>query len=338
MHSPYRYFNVNAMPLIALFLIGQGPWAITLAFILCFVIHSLVDQFLSNTGLEFNIYKPKDPEYFKHSHYNFPLFFSVFVQLVVSISAIIYPYENLGEAITGGIVAGMAGGIMGMSAGHELIHRRNKKEHFLGMILLHAINYAYFAVEHMWHHIHVATEEDADSAKEGESLYAFIAKVIPHGYYICWKWNSRRAQMLKLTLTQLSIYALAFYFAGIYGVVVYTVLGLMAVTFLKWADYVEHYGLRRRKLGDKYENVSTRHSWDCKNTFTNIALFNLAEHSPHHTDCKLFYYQLSADEHSPNTLPYGHTTLMLKAMVPSYWYKFMSPYLVKVKRASIQSL
>lgn len=332
MHPPYRYFNVNVMPLIAIFLIGKGPWIVIAGFVLCFAIHAMIDAWLVRSGYETKIFKVKDPKNYSHEHYNLPLYFSCITQLVLTLTVLFYPYQTMLDAITSAMVAGLACGIMGMSAGHELVHRTNTSEKIMAMVILHSINYAYFSVEHLWHHIYVGTDQDADSAIEGESLYKFLARVIIHGYILSWKWSLKRKQMIRLTFIQSVIYLSIWNFIGFHGIVIYTILGLISIIMLKWADYIEHYGLRRSKIDEPFEKVNLSHSWSSKNTFTNIALFNLAEHAPHHMNGGINYYELAAPVNHPNTLAYGHTTLMLKALIPKYWYQFMAPKLEQVKK------
>jgi alkane 1-monooxygenase len=57
----------------------------------------------------------------------------------------------------------------------------------------------------------------------------------------------------------------------------------IAVWQLELVNYVEHYGLMRKHLGDgKYERVLPRHSWNAAHCATNCLLINLQHHSDHH--------------------------------------------------------
>ena len=60
------------------------------------------------------------------------------------------------------------------------------------------------------------------------------------------------------------------------GVALYLFSCVIAVMQLEAVDYVEHYGLTRKYLGDgKYEHVKPRHSWDAAHLVTNLILINL---------------------------------------------------------------
>ncbi len=54
---------------------------------------------------------------------------------------------------------------------------------------------------------------------------------------------------------------------------------LVAVWQLELVNYVEHYGLTRKHLGDgKYEPVRPHHSWNAAHKATNWLLINLQRH------------------------------------------------------------
>lgn len=57
--------------------------------------------------------------------------------------------------------------------------------------------------------------------------------------------------------------------------------GGVAVWQLELVNYVEHYGLTRRYLGEgRYEHVLPRHSWNAAHKASNWLLINLQRHSP----------------------------------------------------------
>lgn len=59
--------------------------------------------------------------------------------------------------------------------------------------------------------------------------------------------------------------------------------GLGGVIVLEVINYIEHYGLRRKRLPDgTYEKVTIRHSWNAPHRFTNYLLYKLQRHSDHH--------------------------------------------------------
>ncbi len=68
-------------------------------------------------------------------------------------------------------------GILGTVPGHELVHRKNKFDLFIGNWLLAFSWDCTFAIEHVQgHHRDVCLDEDPASAKRGEKIYLFILR------------------------------------------------------------------------------------------------------------------------------------------------------------------
>jgi alkane 1-monooxygenase len=102
---------------------------------------------------------------------------------------------------------------------------------------------------------------------------------------------------------------------------------LIAVWQLELTNYVEHYGLSRKHLGDgRYEPVRPRHSWNASHTATNWLLINLQRHSDHHTkpDRRFPLLQTYGADEAPQ-LPMGYPAMTLLAMVPPLWRRRMNP-------------
>ena len=57
---------------------------------------------------------------------------------------------------------------------------------------------------------------------------------------------------------------------------------IWSVMFLENVNYMEHYGLLRKKINGKYERVNITHSWNAPQRFSNYVLFKLQRHSDHH--------------------------------------------------------
>lgn len=337
MNPSYRYYNMFFIPMIAPAFIGLGFWTAPFIFLFAFGLHSLIDSTLFKYNLERKIWIPRSNP--KHKNYDLPLILAGPVLLVVTICAIIYPYQTWGEVIGSAAVVGVSGGIMGLSAGHELIHRGKKWQRNLGLFCLYCINYPYFAIEHMWHHKHLATELDSDVAKYGETIYGFLLRSIPYGWKVCWISEAEKLKrrnkslitldnrMLKLTLIQVILIALVGALFGLKAVIVFMLSGLVSISILKWADYIEHYGIERKVIDGKREPITRKHSWDCVNYLSNFTLMNLGHHSHHHHIASVHYPYLEASPENSNTLPHGYTTLMILALFPKRWNQYMNPFL-----------
>ncbi|MEH6797585.1 MAG: fatty acid desaturase, partial [Rhodococcus sp. (in: high G+C Gram-positive bacteria)] len=58
----------------------------------------------------------------------------------------------------------------------------------------------------------------------------------------------------------------------------------VAIVLFEAANYLEHYGLLRRRRPDgRYERCSHEHSWNSDHLVSNLFLYHLQRHSDHHT-------------------------------------------------------
>lgn len=70
---------------------------------------------------------------------------------------------------------------------------------------------------------------------------------------------------------------------GPQGGILFLIEAFGSIFYLEAINYIEHYGLSRKKLADgTYEKVTIRHSWNAPHRFTNYLLFKLQRHSDHH--------------------------------------------------------
>jgi alkane 1-monooxygenase len=105
---------------------------------------------------------------------------------------------------------------------------------------------------------------------------------------------------------------------------------LLIHDFLSWwgltsANYIEHYGLLRRKSADgKYESPKPHHSWNSNHVVSNLISFHLERHSDHHAHPTRRYQALRHFDDLP-TLPGGYATMFLLAYLPPLWFRVMIP-------------
>ena len=115
--------------------------------------------------------------------------------------------------------------------------------------------------------------------------------------------------------------------AGVWGILLFGVQAMVAIFQLELINYIEHYGLSRRKLDNgKYEPVHTRHSWNTNERFSSWYLINLQRHSDHHAKPARPYPLLQnyRSDQAP-LMPYGYQVMTLIALVPPVWRKVMNP-------------
>ena len=229
-------------------------------------------------------------------------------------------------------------GAIGITVSHELIHKDAALEPNAGGLLLAAVCYAGFQVEHVrGHHVHVSTPEDASSSRFGQSLYAFLPHAYKHNFLNAWRLEAERLQRRGLpalhwrneliwwyAISALLLlgFSLAF---GWLGALFFLGQALMAFTLLEIVNYVEHYGLHRRKLDNgRYERTTPHHSWNSNFLLTNLFLFHLQRHSDHHAYAKRRYQVLRHFDDSPQ-LPNGYAGMIVLALFPPLWRAIMDP-------------
>lgn len=237
--------------------------------------------------------------------------------------------------LAGIISTGTIGGY-GINLGHELGHKRPELERRLAKFILAMTAYGHFYVEHnRAHHRHVSTPEDTASSRMGESIYRFMLREMPGAFRRAWLLEKERlARMGKSPWTLENDVLQPMLLTAIFWTALIAWLGLEAFPFLLltafWsnfqltsANYIEHYGLLRRKLADgRYEPTQPRHSWNSNQLFSNWALFHLQRHSDHHAHPLRRYQSLRHFEDVPQ-LPNGYFGMFIIAYIPPWWFRVM---------------
>jgi len=249
------------------------------------------------------------------------------------------PYEYFGFALSLGILLATNA----VNVAHELGHRKNKFDVFVTRLLLLPCLYMHFTMEHNYgHHKNVATELDPASAKKGQSLYHFWITSVFGQYKNAWQIQMKLLKNKKASFISSENNLLLFLiYQGLYLTTIYTLLGegalmlaflvgVISFLFLETINYIEHYGLRRKKVGNKYEKVQNTHSWNSDHIMGRIILYELTRHSDHHFRASKRYQVLESLEDSPR-LPFGYPMSMLLAFVPPLWFAYMHPVLRKME-------
>lgn len=227
---------------------------------------------------------------------------------------------------------------LAINVAHELIHKDTRTEQWSGGLLLATVCYSGFKVEHIrGHHVHVSTPEDASSSRYGQSLYQFLPHAIVHNTANAWKLEAQRLrkaghsplswhnELIWWNVISIAFAAMFTLTWGWMGLVYFLGQSLVAITLLEIINYVEHYGLHRRKLDNgRYERTTIEHSWNSNYLLTNLFLFQLQRHSDHHANPKRRYQVLRHHEESPQ-LPSGYATMVVLALLPPLWFRVMNP-------------
>jgi len=235
---------------------------------------------------------------------------------------------------------GVASGTIGIVYAHELLHQRNNLERWLGDLLLSTVLYSHFRTEHLLvHHVHVGTPRDAVTARYNEGFHRFFWRVLracPTS-----AWAAERAKLARAGrpvwhrsnpfwrygALQVLALLLAYAVGGWMGIGLFVLQAFFAVWQLELTNYIEHYGLTRRRLDNgKYEPVRPHHSWNAPHRASNWLLINLQRHSDHHykPDRRFPLLQTYSEEEAP-MLPLGYPAMGVLAMIPPLWRRRMNP-------------
>ena len=228
------------------------------------------------------------------------------------------------DAVLFTLSVGLATGGVGITIAHELGHKRPALDRLLSRVLLVSVSYGHFTVEHnRGHHVRVATPEDPASARYGEAFWAFLPRTLAGS--LRHAWALERAEVLVPWAATLGIAAALGAAFGPLAAAFFFGQSAMAVTLLEAVNYVEHYGLQRRKLPDgRYERPSASHSWDAYEWLSNAFLVHLQRHADHHLNPSRPYAALQPQPGSPK-LPAGYPGMVPLAFVPPLWFAVMNP-------------
>ncbi|MEM9307247.1 MAG: alkane 1-monooxygenase [Pseudomonadota bacterium] len=235
---------------------------------------------------------------------------------------------------------GVITGTVGINYSHELMHQADKAERWLADALLAMVLYSHFRSEHLLvHHRYVGTPADAVTARYNEGFHRFYPRVLRQSLLSAFQaerkmlmrkglpWHSAANPFVRYCALQAGMLALALVLGGWSGLALFLVQAGTAIWQLELVNYIEHYGLTRRHLGEgKYEHVQPRHSWNSDQRVSNWLLINLQRHSDHHFKPNRRYpvLQTYSEEEAPQ-LPYGYPVMTMAAMVPPLWRRIMNP-------------
>ncbi len=246
------------------------------------------------------------------------------------------PWEKIGVFAGVGVMTGT----VGINFAHELMHQKSRLERWLGDLLMAMALYGHFRSEHLLvHHRYVGTPRDPVTARYNEGFHRFYPRVLRACFVSAWEaekamlarkgkpvWD-RSNPFWRYAALQIGFVVLATALSGWVGLGLYLVQAGIAIWQLELVNYVEHYGLTRRHLGNgKYEHVQPRHSWNAPHKASNWLLINLARHSDHHykPDRRFPLLQTYDADEAPQ-LPYGYPVMTMAAMVPPLWRRVMNP-------------
>ena len=116
--------------------------------------------------------------------------------------------------------------------------------------------YMHFTYEHIYgHHRRVGTPEDPATSVLGQSLYEFLPITFIGSYKSVYKMQrdiDHKPFYLNYAVLSvaggIAFTGLIFYFYNIQATVLFLIEALFSIVYLEAINYIEHYGLQRKKL------------------------------------------------------------------------------------------
>jgi len=343
-----KYTSVLAFPIAAFIaFVSTGVFTLLPA-ILLYVAVPLLELFISPDHNNFNeaeIESRANDRYFDYFLYAFT--FILVTVLLFFLYAISNPnlatLDFIGRTISMGVLCGIA-----INLGHELGHRPNRFEQFLGEIaLLISFENHFLPYHNLGHHRFVATPKDPATARRNELVYTFWFRSQFGSYFQAWKFEfeklrrrkvsifSLQNRMLGYTLAQVIFVVTIYIFFGWKTLFAFTIAAIIGKLMLETVNYIEHYGLTRKmdKKG-KYERVMPKHSWNSDHVISRSIMLELSRHSDHHFKASKHYQILDSFDESPQ-MPTGYPGMMIFALISPIWFWYMNSKISEIYHGNV---
>ena len=235
---------------------------------------------------------------------------------------------------------GMLTGTIGITHSHEMMHQQARSERWMADVLLASVLYSHFRTEHLLvHHRYVGTARDTVTARYGQGFWRFFIRALTKSPVSAFRaeqamlarrnlpWWHPTNPFYRYAVLEIAFLIVAALIGGWWGLFLFATQAFVAVFQLELVNYVEHYGLTRKHLGDgQYEPVKPRHSWNAAQKASNWLLINLQRHSDHHyKPQRRFPLLQNYTENDAPQLPYGYPVMTILALSPTLWRKVMNP-------------
>lgn len=338
-----KYIAAFSIPLVCfLGLKYQNIWVFATpfyAFVIIPVLEILLPIDPDNLSTEEANHKLKRQLFDWLLYLNLPVVFGLLYYSFVIVNTVnLQNYELIGLTFSVGIMLG----VNGINVAHELGHRQQTNERFLGKLLLLPSHYMHFYIEHNYgHHLHAATPEDPATAKYNQSVYSFWLTSSVRQYFSAWRIQLKLLRnnehgffsiyndMLWYAIFQISYLVLIIIWFGPKVLLFAVLAGIGGFILLETVNYIEHYGLiRLKKTSGRYERVREIHSWNSNHVVGRIVLYELTRHSDHHYKSSKKYQILDCHDQSPQ-MPFGYPTSMVLALFPPLWFNVMNKRIPK---------
>jgi len=333
-----KYLMSYSIALFAFIGISLGGFYNYLAVIFTFVFIPVLEIIVKKSDEKYSDEEKKnrnlDPFFDLLLYLNIPIVFGIFFFSLEKLALTSSVYDIIGIILSASIVMATNG----INVGHELGHRKSIIARTCSKLLYLPCQYMHFYIEHNFgHHINVATPEDPATARYKQTVYSFWITSVIRTYISAWEiqlkllkvskrgFFSIKNDMVFYTLFQVAFLVFIYYNFGLYLTLLSIVMSVISFLFLETINYVEHYGLLRKKEpSGRYERVKPHHSWNSNHTIGRIVLYELTRHSDHHFKSSKKYQVLESLDECPH-LPHGYPTSILLSLIPPLWFSIMNP-------------
>lgn len=331
---PIAYMGYFLMPLLIITGYLLGGWYNFITPVFCFVIHPIL-----------NLIPPKkkvlnhEPSILYPDYIYRLIIYGYIPVLLATTFFFTYASARSDSVVFIGLFlsTGITNGVIGFTLAHELIHRRNKGQRVAGYLLLLCNSYMHYGVEHIGgHHVYACTAHDPHTARTGESYYRFLPRAILMTFCSAWKIETRRIRRTGASTLILSHRVFLFMLMQLTLIITIILTGnfktglfflsqcFVAICLLHMVNYLQHYGLMRRKTTNgHYERMAAHHSWQSSNRLNSINLFHLENHADHHINPNRSYEKLVQLQDSPQH-PTGYSGMIMLALLPPLWFRIIN--------------
>lgn len=229
------------------------------------------------------------------------------------------------------VAASLFIGQIGNANAHELIHKGRRAPRLLGVAVYASILFGHHASAHLRvHHVHAASNGDPNSARLHEGFYRYAPRAWAGSFRAGWRAERRLRAGRGLhpywgyAAGSAASLALAALLGGVAGAAALLAIAIYAQAQLLLSDYVQHYGLRRRRRADgRLEPAGPQHSWNAPHGFSSAMMLNAPRHSDHHARPARAYPGLELDRGAMPMLPHSLPVMAVIALLPPLWFRVM---------------
>lgn len=339
-----QYFSVLLIPVTTYISFTNYGWLTFSTVLFVFGLAPILEFFIKPN--KYNFTKEEESTEKENKTYTYLLYLILPIQLfflnlffTTITDASLANYEIVGRILAMGIMCG----VLGINVGHELGHRNNRFDEFIGeILLLTSLNTHFLPYHNGGHHLNVATPKDAATARKNEWIFIFWIRSHFSSYYQAWaienkrlknegkSWLHHQNRMLIYSICNFILLGVILFFFGKYVLITFVLAAITGILLLETVNYIEHYGLlRKQHENGRYERVKRNHSWNSNHKVGQVLLFNLSRHSDHHYNGAKHYQLLKSLPESPQ-MPTGYPGMMLLSLLPPIWFFIMNKRLKNI--------